>query len=128
VGCHSPQGEGKEFDLTSEEAYDNLVDFGKPSLREHVLARYADGRSIAGQGASQTSALLGLLRHGHYDVTLSAADWDRLVTWIDTYAQRRGSFDADQERLLLDLRRQMAGILSTDLGTTPGQYQGRGQN
>jgi cytochrome c553 len=111
VSCHSPDGEGKEFDLMPEKSYDSLVAFGKPSLRDHVLACYAEGRSQAGAGAAQTSALVQLLRKGHYEVELSPGDWDRLFTWIDTYAQRYGSFDADQEERLRDLRQRMAGIL-----------------
>ena len=111
VSCHSPDGEGKEFDLMPEKSYDSLVAFGKPSLRDHVLACYAEGRSQAGAGAAQTSALVQLLRKGHYEVELSPGDWDRLFTWMDTYAQRYGSFGADQEERLRDLRQRMAGIL-----------------
>lgn len=111
ASCHSPTGEAKEFDLTAEKAYDSLVGYGKPSLRDHVLACYSAGRSEVGGGAAQTSALVRLLRDGHYDVALSPSDWERLFTWMDTYAQRRGSFDADQEERLRDLRRRMAGIV-----------------
>lgn len=112
VDCHGPQGNGKDFDLTQDNAYRNLVNYGKPSLREHVLARYSAGRSQAGHGAAHTSGLLELLRKGHYQTQLSADDWTRLVTWMDTYAQRRGAFDAEQKMQLRDLRRRMAGILA----------------
>jgi cytochrome c553 len=113
VACHSPKGEGSQFDLTPQKSYDNLVAYGKPSLRDHVLACYAAGRSEAGAGAAETSALARLLREDHYDAELSAEDWRRLFTWMDTYAQRRGSFDADQEERLRALRRQMAGIVAS---------------
>jgi hypothetical protein len=36
---------------------------------------------------------------------------DRLVTWIDTYAQRSGSFSPEQEEELRELRRRMREIL-----------------
>ena len=48
VGCHRPEGEGSEFDLTPEKSYDSLVGYGKPSLKDHVLACYGAGRSLAG--------------------------------------------------------------------------------
>ncbi len=112
VGCHRPEGEGSEFDLTPEKSYNSLVGYGKPSLKDHVLACYGAGRSLPGAGAAQTSALAQLLREGHYEVELSPGDWERLFTWMDTYAQRRGSFDADQDERLRELRRRMAGILA----------------
>jgi hypothetical protein len=112
VDCHRPGADGERFDLTVDKAYDSLVGYGQPSLRDHVLARYNEGRSQAGEGAAQTSALLQLLREGHYDVQLSADDSERLVTWMDTYAQRRGSFDADQEQRLCGLKNRMAAILA----------------
>lgn len=113
VGCHSPEGEGSEFDLTTEKSYESLVGYGKPSLRDHVLACYGAGRSEPGAGAAQTSSLVRLLREGHYEVELSPGDWERLFTWMDTYAQRHGSFDADQDERLRELRRRMAAILAT---------------
>jgi len=112
VSCHSPNGEAKQFDLTPDKSYDSLVGYGKPSLRDHVMACYTAGRSEPGAGAAQTSALVQLLRKGHYEVQLTNDDWQRLFTWMDTYAQRRGSFDADQEQRLRDLRRRMADILA----------------
>jgi hydrazine synthase alpha subunit-like protein/F5/8 type C domain-containing protein len=110
VGCHGPDGEGREFALVPEKSYDSLVSYGKPSLRDHVLACYSTGRSQAGAGAAQTSALAQLLRQGHYQVELSPDDWERLVTWMDTYGQRRGSFDQAQEERLRELKRRMAAI------------------
>ncbi len=111
VACHNPDGEGKQFDLRPEKSYESLVGYGKPSLHDHVLACYAEGRSQAGAGAAQTSALVQLLRKGHYEVALTPNDWDRLFLWMDTYAQRRGSFDADQEERLRELRQRMGTIL-----------------
>ena len=112
VACHKPGPEGAKPDLSPAKAYDSLVDYGSPSLREHVLARYTQGRSIPGAGAAQTSPLVALLRQGHYEVDLSVDDWERLFTWLDTYGQRRGSFSDDQEQRLRDLRHRMAGLLA----------------
>ena len=111
VECHKPGTEGEKFDLVPEKSYDSLVDFGKPSLREHVKARYGEGRSIAGACASAVSPLAKLLKEGHYDVKLTGDDWMRLYTWMDTYAQRQGSFGDQQEATLRQLRVDMAPIV-----------------
>jgi hypothetical protein len=45
------------------------------------------------------SALTKLLMSGHHDVTLSAEEMERLVTWMDANALFYGTFDvADQAR------------------------------
>jgi len=56
VECHKPGAEGEKFDLVPEQSYDSLVNYGKPSLREHVKARYDAGRSIAGACAPRPRA------------------------------------------------------------------------
>jgi hypothetical protein len=55
--------------------------------------------------------LLALLRKGHYGVKLDDDGFTRLVTWMDTYAQRLGSFSAEQERELQKFRQQVAAML-----------------
>ncbi len=112
VTCHQPDGEDPTFDLTAAKSYDALVSYGIPSLRDHIGASYAAGRSIAGAGPAHTSALLRLLEEGHYDVQLTESDRQRLITWMDTYAQRLGSFDPAQEERLRGLRRRMAPMLT----------------
>jgi hypothetical protein len=77
-----------------------------------VRTRYAEGRSIVGGGAAATSPLLALLGSGHADVDLRPDDWDRLITWMDTYGQRLGSFDKQQEHRLLELRQRMAAMMN----------------
>lgn len=109
VRCHRPDGEDAEaakYDLTAARAYDSLSDYGKPSLREQVLAAYRQGVSTEGRNPSQTSALLALLNApgGHRGVVWTRADGERLMTWLDTYGQRAGAFDAQQEQELERLR------------------------
>ncbi len=111
VRCHGPQPGKAKCDLTAAKAYDALVHYGSPSLAAHVRARYQEGRSIPGEGAAATSPLAHLLEKGHYEARLSAAQWDRLNTWMDTYAQKQGSFDKAQEDELRGLRRKMADML-----------------
>jgi cytochrome c553 len=121
VRCHRPgaEGDGAKSDLTAASAYQTLVDYGGPqSLRQHVLDRWNERRSKAGAGAASTSPLLRLLRGGHYEVALSAGDWERLVTWLDTYGQLRGSYSPEQEDRLRRLREEMKSLLAADETTT----------
>ena len=111
TSCHKPSGEGAKTNLTAARSYDTLVGYGRPSLGDHVRARYGEGRSVPGAGAAETNALLPLLKKGHYQVHLSRGDWDRLITWMDTYGQRLGSFDKNQERRLVELRKRMGPML-----------------
>lgn len=112
VGCHRPGAKDPKFDLTAAKSYASLIDYGKPSLREHVVARYLESRSIPGAGASHQSPLLKLLRAGHHDVKLPADAWERLAIWMDTYGQLQGHFGPEQEASLRKLRRDMASMLT----------------
>ena len=100
------------MDLTAEKSYTALIDYGEPSLRTHVTSRYRQGRSPVGQCAARTSPLVKLLQAGHYDVELDGDEWERLLTWLDLYGQRLGSFGEDQEQRLRRLREQMASTLA----------------
>ena len=113
--CHGPQGDAKalaKMNLSGATSYEALVSWGKPSLRDHVIARYRRGQSIPGACVAATSPLLAMLRRGHQKVRLSADDLERMVTWMDTYAQRSGSFSADQEERLARLRLRVATLLA----------------
>jgi hypothetical protein len=112
VVCHFADGGVPQLDLTVGKSYATLLDFGRPSLRQHVQSRYNEGRSVAGAGAAGSNPLLPVLQKGHYQVQLSADDWDRLVTWMDSYGQRLGSFDKAQEQRLAELRQRMAAMLA----------------
>ena len=113
VACHRHGAEGAAVDLTADHAYETLISFGgESSLRNHVLTRYRQGQSSAGACGARSSALLELLGRGHYEVKPSRADLDRLITWMDTYAQKAGSFSADQERRLRELRERMTSLVS----------------
>jgi hypothetical protein len=62
---------------------------------------------------AQKSALLAVLDRpdGHYGVSLGTDGHERLLTWMDTYAQRVGHFSDEQEQALLEFRRACAGML-----------------
>ncbi len=123
--CHAPapptparedvrkKARGK-LDLSPAKAYDALVNYGgRGSLREHVRARYNAGRSIPGECVADESALLAMFTGAtpHQGVRLTGDDLDRLITWMDTYAQRLGSFSPEQEAELRALRRRWAPML-----------------
>lgn len=114
VRCHQPgtqENLGAKFDLTAPRAYDSLINYGKPSLREHVRSRYAEGRSIANAGAAQTSTLLAFLESDSVHKPLfDAPARERFITWIDIYGQRLGSFSDEQERQLTELRKNLSSL------------------
>jgi hypothetical protein len=70
--------------------------------------------SVVGHCVAAGSKLLGLLtkQGGHEGVRLDSDSFDRLVMWMDVYAQRLGYFSADQEQELLELRRKMSPLLN----------------
>ena len=126
VECHNARSRDKKaraFDLTAPKAYDSLIRYGKPSIADHVAARYSQGKSIEGGCAARTSQLVKLLAdpEGHYGVTLSKTNLERFIVWIDSYAQRLGSFSDDQERRLRELRDRCAPLLH-EVTTGPGPF------
>ncbi len=109
--CHQPGSAGGQFDLTAEHSYQTLVGYGSPSLQQHVQQRYQEGHSTAGHGAARTNPLWTLLDQGHYDVQLDNTDRARLIVWMDTYGQRAGAFDPNQEDQLRRLRQRVAPMM-----------------
>ena len=116
VSCHQAQATNvlaAKLDLTPAKSYDTLVSFGKPSLQDQVMQGYQLGTSIAGSGIAQKSKLLELLLQGHQGVKLDANSRERLLTWLDTYAQRLGHFSDAQERELIQLREASVNLFET---------------
>ena len=70
-------------------------------------------RSDVGQCVASNSKLLSLLTDppGHYGVQLTPDDLEQLITWMDTYAQRSGSFSEAQEHELVELRHRLSFML-----------------
>jgi hypothetical protein len=130
VSCHTPgakDARAAQFDLTPAKAYDTLVRYGKPSLLDQVQHGYRQGFSKPGEGLAATSALLALLSspEGHYQVKLDASARERFTVWMDTYAQRLGSFSTDQERRLEDLRRACTDLLTDAVPPTHAAMEAR---
>ena len=46
---------------------------------------------------ARASVLVKLLEQGHYDIELSAEDWNRMNTWIDANALFYGTFNRENQ-------------------------------
>jgi len=114
VSCHSPAGDNAKavaLDLTAGRAYESLLSFADKDLEKLAFEKDA---SIVGQCPAANSRLLAVLKSpgGHEGVQLGPNSFDRIVTWMDTYAQRLGSFSDAQEEQLRALRQKMATLLA----------------
>jgi hypothetical protein len=115
VSCHHPGGpdtQAAKLDLTPEAAYESLIDCGTPSLREAVTSGYHQGYSTPGTGLAKSSRLLSMLSspEGHHEVRLDTGSLERFILWMDTYAQKAGSFSPEQEQELIEFRKSNAGV------------------
>jgi hypothetical protein len=114
VSCHRP-GSGDavaaKFDLTPAKSYDSLLNFAGKDL--HTLAFEKD-RSTVGDMPARKSKLLALFKgaQGHHDTRLDADSFNRLVMWMDLYAQRLGHYSDEQEAQLRELRAKLAAALT----------------
>jgi hypothetical protein len=121
VVCHRPGARDPKFDLTAGRSYEAMVGYGSPSLKELVILRYREQRSVVGECEAHMNPLLKLVKRGHYDVRLQADDWSRLITWMDALGQRCGSFSSQQEAQLRKLRESMANLLGPAGTGLPGK-------
>ena len=48
----------------------------------------------------------------HQGVQLDQEELERFIVWMDTYAQRLGSFDEHQEQHLVELREQWSDLVA----------------
>ena len=114
VECHRPgakDAQAAKLDLTPDHAYAALLGFAGGDLKNHAFER---DRSLPGEGTAANSKLWKLLTQagGHEGVQLDADSTNRLVTWLDTYAQRAGHFSDEQEAKLAMFRRECASLLT----------------
>jgi hypothetical protein len=114
VSCHkegSDNEKARHFVLTQPKSYENLLSFADNDLKNLVFERDS---SVVGYCPSRQSKLLAMLTEekSHEGVRLGADSFDRLVTWIDTYAQRQGAFSKRQEQELVEFRVEMAAVLA----------------
>jgi hypothetical protein len=114
VSCHRGDSEDRlaaALPLTPDKSYDTLMSFDENDLHRKAFER---DRSIPGETTARNSRLYQLLTDepGHAGVQLDAEEMRRLVTWMDTYAHKVGSFSLEQEKQLLELRRKYLDLLS----------------
>ncbi|MHC4084092.1 MAG: HzsA-related protein [Planctomycetota bacterium] len=113
VSCHregSDNEKARHFVLTQSKSYENLLSFADNDLKNLVFERDS---SVVGYCPSRQSKLLTILtdEKSHEGVRLDSDSFNRLVTWIDTYAQRQGAFSERQEQELVNFRMQIAAML-----------------
>ena len=91
-------------------SYENLLSFADKDLEKLAFEK---DRSIIGQCTAAQSKLLEIIANGkgHEDLQLNDDDFNRLVTWMDVYAQRLGSFSRQQEEQLRELHQKMTPLL-----------------
>ncbi|NOX55210.1 MAG: hypothetical protein GXP27_12395, partial [Planctomycetes bacterium] len=111
VRCHRPGASGAAFDLTPEKSYESLLKYADGDLKKLVFERDI---SVPGTCPAANSKLLRFLTQpeGHEGVRLDEDSFKRLVTWMDTYAQRTGSFSPEQAEQLRRLREQWRDLLT----------------
>ncbi|MDP6526406.1 MAG: discoidin domain-containing protein [Kiritimatiellia bacterium] len=127
VKCHDGKpGEDKsKLNLANAAAsYKALTRYGKVSLhnmnREQLRIHIPETRPY--EYMAKRSSLLEFLKKGHpsssedYDATgkevkLTDEDMERLLTWMDTYAQLLGHFSDEQEQRLTAMRKRHANII-----------------
>jgi hypothetical protein len=117
VECHRPDAKdalAAKLDLTPTKAYGALLAFADGDLKQHAFER---DRSYPGQGTAANSKLWKLLTTpgGHEGVKLDPDSTGRLLTWLDTYAQRSGHYSEEQEEKLAAFRRECAPLLTKDV-------------
>ena len=89
----------------------NCLAYADNDLKNLVFEQDA---SVVGHCPARKSKLLSILteKDGHEGVDLDNESFERLVTWIDTYAQRQGAFSERQEQELLEFRKEITAMLT----------------
>ncbi|MHC4559622.1 MAG: HzsA-related protein, partial [Planctomycetota bacterium] len=113
ISCHSPNSGNEKaarFTLVRENSYQNLISFADKDLEKLAFEK---DMSMVGHCPARKSKLLAMLTEqgGHEGVSLDSDSYNRLITWMDVYAQKLGSFSAKQEQELSELRRKMSPLL-----------------
>ena len=87
-----------------------MLTFADGDLKKRAFER---DLSVPGEGTAANSQLWKLLTHPdqHAGVSPDADTLCRLLTWMDTYAQRSGHYSAQQEAQITAFRRDCAALL-----------------
>ena len=111
--CHNPGSadiKAARLDLSEQNAYRNLMAFHEKDLEKLAFEK---DRSEAGHGVARQSKLIALLSQDptHRGISLGEDGLERLVTWMDTYAQSQGHFSPEQEQQLIALKDRYRHLL-----------------
>jgi hypothetical protein len=100
--------------VDATQSYRALTKFGKVSLQKMIgeQLRIHIPETKPYEYMSKRSSLLAHLKSGHKKIELSAEDMERLLTWMDTYAQIQGHFSDEQEKRLAAMRKLHANIIA----------------
>ena len=117
--CHavgSKNAKAAKINLAEATSYDVLTEAFDGDLRKLAFER---DRSDPGQTPARNSKLFRMLTdgEGHHGVKLAGADRYRLAVWMDTYAQRAGSYSAEQEQELTRFRVESQALLQVSAGS-----------
>ena len=114
ISCHNPKSKEKDaspLDLTPAKAYDSLISFAEKNLEKLAFEK---DKSEIGDCAAKNSRLMAIIstENRHFGIKLTQEDFSRIVTWMDVYAHRQGSFSIEQEVQLAKFKTEMAAILN----------------
>jgi Hydrazine synthase alpha subunit middle domain len=102
VECHNAKKPEGKVILTGEPAGQFSQSYNHLAPLVAYTAWYMPNRNYEplthpGQFGARNSQLVKLLDAGHYDVKLSDAEWERLVTWIEANALFYGTFNVKDQ-------------------------------
>jgi hypothetical protein len=122
IECHRAGAEdvkAARLDLGPGAAHAALLEFAGGDLKKRAFER---DRSLPGEGTAAQSRLWQLLSQpgGHRGVELDAQSRSRLLTWMDTYAQRTGHFSEQQAGQIAEFRQACAPLLEEVVAPPPG--------
>ena len=115
VSCHQPGAENPNaarLDLRPGSSYQSLLKFADGNLEKLAFEKEF---SAPGDCPARQSKLVQFLRtdETHRTLGLDPESWERLLTWMDTYAQLAGHFSSDQEKELQSFREWWLSVVST---------------
>jgi len=113
VSCHHPEAENPKaahLDLRPGQSYHSLLKFADGDLERLAFEKEF---SAPGDCPARQSKLVQFLRQDetHRALGLDAESWERLLTWMDTYAQLAGHFSPEQEGDLQSFRQWWLSVV-----------------
>ena len=113
IRCHGPDSKvaeaRKKLDLSAKHSYKSLMAYAKNDLKGLVFER--DYSKVNDSPSLHSKILKHLRTHPkHKELKLTDADWRRIYAWMDTYGATVGCFSDQQEKELIEWRKQNAQL------------------